>query len=29
MSCIGNMVGTFVQASAIRGEYGMNDVILS
>lgn len=29
MSCIRNMVGTFVQASAIGGKYGMNDVILS
>lgn len=29
VSCIRNMVGTFVQASAIGGEYGMNDVILS
>lgn len=28
MSRIRNMVGTFVQASAIGGEYGMNDVIL-
>ncbi len=29
MPSIRNMVGTFVQASAIRGEYGMNDIILS
>lgn len=29
MCCIGNMVGTFVQASAVGGKYGMNYVILS
>lgn len=27
MPCIRNMVGTFVQAGAIGGEYGMDDVI--
>lgn len=29
MSCVRNMVGTFVQTSAVGGKYGMNDVILS
>lgn len=28
LPCIGHVIGTFVEASAIRWEYGMNDVIL-